>query len=114
VSLDINNLATDTIVATDYVAFYRSTGHFNSLVSDLPFVTDVRNIYTPDYTTALKGGGLTGGGALTSDLSLELDITTLEAHTGALEKLVDYMVIYDASTSLHKKLLLSELPSVTE
>jgi hypothetical protein len=111
-NLDINNLTTDIIGLTDYIAFYRSGNHYNSLVSNLPFVQSTRNIFTPLYTNpnSTKGGGLSGGGSLNNDLYLELDINSLDTYLGTPESGLDYIAVYDNSTTLIKKLALENIP----
>ena len=58
----------------------------------------------------IAGEGLTGGGNITADRTLELDITNL-----TLETLVDIdndeLLIYDNSTSSHKKIKINQITS---
>jgi hypothetical protein len=109
-SLDINNLTTDTTTTSDYIAFYRGGFHFKGLISDLPYLFDTRAIYTPLYTDedSVKGGGLSGGGTLENDLFLELDINSLELYSGNLDENLDYLAIYDHLSEKSKKVPLVE------
>ena len=56
------------------------------------------------------GSGLTGGGDLTTNRTLELDINGLIAD-GSPVGATDYVVTYDVDAATHKKVLLDDLPS---
>lgn len=106
-ALNINGLTTSTIVPTDYIPFYRpGVDQYKSLVSSLPFLTSSQGVYTPIYSNShsVAGGGLQGGGLLTSNLYLELDIPDMASYVGAVDPVNDYIAIYDQSTLLHKKI----------
>lgn len=116
-SLNIENLSLNSIIEDDYIAFYRTDGnHYKGLVSDLPFINSLLQIYTPTYSNpnSISGGGLQGGGLLTNNLYLELDLNSLDTYSGLIEEALDYLVVYDNSTSLHKKLSISNLPKKAE
>jgi len=53
--------------------------------------------------------GLQGGGTIAATRTLKLDINTLTADASP-DSAVDYVVTYDASAALHKKVLLTNLP----
>lgn len=116
ISLNISGLSTEPIQSTDYVPFYRpGDTQYRSLISDFPFVLETVGVYTPIYSNpnSLLGGGLSGGGQLSTNLYLELDVPNLLAHSGAVENNVDYLIIYDNSASTHKKIPVGDLPYST-
>lgn len=57
--------------------------------------------------------GITGGGDLSADRTLVLDIPGLDAD-GSPDSAADYVAIYDASGTVHKKVLLNNLPGGTD
>ena len=106
-ALNISGLTTNTITSIDYIPFYRPGGdQYKSLISSLPFLTSAQGVYTPLYSDSysISGGGLRGGGLLTSNLYLELDIPDMALYSGVVDPVNDYISIYDASTLLHKKI----------
>lgn len=58
----------------------------------------------------IAGNGLSGGGDILANVTLDLDINELTANT-VPDGATDYVVVYDASAGDHKKVLLNNLPS---
>ena len=58
----------------------------------------------------LSGEGLSGGGDLSVDRTLSVDVNGLLAD-GSPDGALDYVMTYDASAGSHKKVLLNDLPS---
>lgn len=105
INLDISGLSADTeIVTTDNILIYDGSAHKKATVSLLPFVPPARTI-TPSE-------GIQGGGDLSTNRTLKLDINGLgvaaDVQAGA-----DYIVIYDTTAAAHKKTLISSLPTVS-
>ncbi len=67
-----------------------------------------------DHTSVsiLAGIGLTGGGNITASRTIDIDIPSLTEDTSPLGS--DYLLSYDSSTTTHKKILISNLPSIIE
>jgi hypothetical protein len=63
----------------------------------------------PTSTTISTSTGLTGGGDLSANRTIALDINALTAD-GTPDGAADYVLTYDASASGHKKVLLNNLP----
>jgi len=63
-----------------------------------------------DHTgvTITAGTGLSGGGDISSDRTIDLDITELNAET-SVDGTADYVVIYDTGGTTHKKVLVDDL-----
>ena len=129
VALDINSLTQDVTPngATDYLlTFDQSAGtHKKVLINDLPqnlvgetntasnvgtgvgvfkqkstYDLELRSINSNNLSVALSS----------DDINVDLDINGLSAHNGNnLDNNNDYLVLYDASSSSHKKLKLGDL-----
>ena len=63
----------------------------------------------PTSRTITAGAGLTGGGDLSANRTLALDINSLTAD-GTPDGATDYVATYDASATAIRKVLLSDLP----
>jgi len=117
ISLNIEGLEVDVPTKNDYIPFY-SPGdrQYKGLISEFPFVLETLGVYTPLFTdpNTTLGGGLRGGGTLEQNLYIELDIPSLDVYPDTLDPEADYLAIFDASTGLHKKVLLSNLPYASE
>ena len=55
------------------------------------------------------GVGLTGGGAITTSRSIDLDINSLTAES-TVDTATDYFAMYDADSAGHKKVLVGNIP----
>ena len=127
--LDINGLTEQTglDIANDYLVMYdgSSATHKKIALEDLPTSagaiwgnitgtlsnqTDLQNALNakvPTTTTVTAGTGLSGGGALSSNITLNLNIFGLTTSTPAG---TDFVAITNATGSTHTKALLSSLP----
>jgi hypothetical protein len=73
----------------------------------------VANDHIDHSGVSVTGGiGLSGGGAITSSSTINLDINSLTADATP-DSAADYVVTYDASATTHKKVLMSNLPAGT-
>lgn len=71
-------------------------------------VTTVSEGKVDKTVTITAGEGLSGGGALSTDISLALDVNELTADASP-DKASDYVPTWDASAVGHKKVLLQDL-----
>jgi len=103
-----------TIEPTDTLAFYRTADdlHYAILYEDLELKVEqyFSTIYVPLTTQIIPQTGLTGGGALSSDVSIGLGFNNLP--TVAFDPVTDYIAIYDASNGNHAKVLVGSVTSV--
>ena len=65
-----------------------------------------------DHTgvTITAGVGLSGGGTIASNRTIDLDITELSAES-SIDAAADYVAVYDTSASAHKKVLVGNIQS---
>lgn len=71
----------------------------------------VSNEHVDHSTVSISGGtGLSGGGTITANRTLNLDINSLTAD-GTPDGASDYVATYDASAGTHKKVLLDNIGS---
>ena len=63
----------------------------------------------PDTRQVAAGAGLTGGGDLTSDITLAVDVLGLTEDTSP-DGTADYVLTHDGSAGDHKRVLLDNLP----
>jgi hypothetical protein len=110
-SLDYDGLTPRTVVeGTDIFSFYRPADdtHFSVAYSNLELnIIEVTNTYYVPLTTGVYGiNGLTGGGQLSSNVSLGLAINSLP--TIAYDSL-DYVALYDVSSGSHGKATLANI-----
>lgn len=108
-ALNFNGLSAASPVLADILGFYdvSAAGHRNMLISDLNaiLVHDSLTGYSADRHIAhsgvsiIAGMGLSGGGAIDSSRTINLDFTELE--TGEAIAAADLIPFYDASESDH-------------
>lgn len=77
-----------------------------STVTGLQAALDAK---VPTTRTITAAGALTGGGDLSANRTITLDVTALTALTSGLDTTNDYVLLYDASASGYKKINPSNL-----
>lgn len=120
VALNINGLTADTLAVGDFFAFYDISGadhnkvtlaNLNAALDHNALTNYVANQHIDHTTVSISTTeGIQGGGTIAATRTLKLDINGLAADASP-DSANDYIVTYDASAALHKKVLLSNLPS---
>ncbi len=95
--------------STDWNAAYGWGDHASAGYATQSWVTTQLGGYVPDSRTVSAGSGLTGGGALSVNRTLALDIDGLTAD-GSPDGAADYVATWDAGAGGLKKVLLNDLP----
>lgn len=93
---DVANVPAGTIVATDVQAA------INELDTDVSALSAVVATKADEATTITAGSGLSGGGDLSANRTIDLDVTDLTAETTADD--ADLIAIYDDSATSHRKM----------
>ena len=102
-SVDVNNVATATAVATDYVLIEDVTDNTTkkALISDITALAG-------DITEVSAGTALSGGGAGPGAVTLNVDVNAASVVTGTS---ADYILIEDVTDNTTKKCLASDIAS---
>ncbi|QDT26792.1 hypothetical protein Enr10x_21020 [Gimesia panareensis] len=101
-ALDLNGLTAESTASdSDYIAIYDGSAGAIRKQTRGEFLSGVTSGSVPTSRTISAGVGISGGGDLSADRTLSLDITGLteEASTGS----TDLLVIYDASAGEYRK-----------
>jgi hypothetical protein len=121
VALNFNGLTTQTVATGDIFAYWdiSASTHSKATFSALNAAFDhdallnfVANEHIDHTAVSIATGlnsGLTGGGTIAATRNLSLDINALTADATP-DSASDYIVTWDASASLHKKVLIANLP----
>lgn len=120
-SLDINGQSTLTLATGDEL-IVGDVDDSNNLkkttVSGILGLADhdtltnfVANEHIDHSTVTITAGeGLTGGGTIAADRTIDVDVNGLSADASP-DSAADYVLSYDASAGSHKKVLMDDLPS---
>lgn len=98
--LDLNDLTTDTPVATDTLAFYDVSGSDTNKAT----INDILGV-----RTVTAGTGLSGGGVLSADITINLDVNDLTSDTPLM---TDTVPFYDVSGTDTNKVTISNFTRV--
>ncbi|QDT95559.1 hypothetical protein [Gimesia aquarii] len=102
INLDINSLtAESTIDNSDLIAIYDASAGAIRKQTRSEFLAGITTGFVPTSTAVNSGPGLTGGGALSTDRTLSLDINGLTAE--ATPNDADLIAIYDVSAAAVRK-----------
>ena len=102
-SVDVNNVATATAVATDYVLIEDVTDNTTkkALISDITALAG-------DITEVTAGTAMSGGGAGPGAVTVNVDVNAAGSVTGTSS---DYILIEDVTDNTTKKCLASDIAS---
>lgn len=119
-TLDINGLAADTLATGDFFAFFDISGvdnnkitfaNLNASIDHNALLNYVANQHIDHSAVSVSTTeGIQGGGTIAATRTHKLDISGLTADATP-DPLADYVVTWDNSASLHKKVLITNLPS---
>ena len=102
----ISDVAITSVADNEVLAYNSGSGDWiNQTASEAGLVSTARTI--------TAGVGLSGGGDLSADRTIDLDIDGLTSTT-TISSSSDYIAIYDDSASAHRKLLLEDLCPVLQ
>lgn len=117
-TVDVNNLTADTPVLGDSFAFYDLSGLdtnkstftiLNGILDHNALLNYVANQHIDHTAVSISTTeGIQGGGTIAATRTLKLDVNTLTADATP-DITADYVATWDASASLHKKVLLQNL-----
>lgn len=118
--LDLNEIPTDTSIASgDFIIFVDITDSGNQKITFANFEGALNHDSLTGFVTNEHidhsgvnidtATGLTGGGDITTTRTIAYDINALAAQ-GSPTGASDYVVIFDAGLSAHRKVLLDNLP----
>lgn len=119
IALAIDLLTADTLATGDFIPFYDISGTdhnkitisgLNSFLSLTALTGYVANEHINHTSVSISTTeGIQGGGDISATRTLKLDINGLTADATP-DSAADYVTTWDASATLHKKVLLSNLP----
>lgn len=119
-TLDINGLTADTLATGDFFPFFDISGvdnnkvtlaNLNASLDHNALLNYVANQHIDHSTVSVSTTeGIQGGGTIAATRTHKLDISGLTADATP-DSANDYVVTWDASASLHKKVLISNLPA---
>jgi len=121
-ALDLNSLTADTLASGDFFVFYDISGgdHNKVTLANLTGSIDhnsllnyVANQHVDHSSVSISTTeGVQGGGNITATRTLKLDINGLTVDATP-DGTADYVVSYDASAGVHKKVLMQNIPAAS-
>lgn len=117
ITLDVNALTEDEFPdeAADYLLAYdtSASAHKRILIENIAhdaLYGFVETEHVAHTSISISGGeGLSGGGDITTSRTLNVDIDGLTA-LSSVDKDADYVMVYDADATEHKKVLAVDMP----
>lgn len=106
IDLDVNDITTlvgSTDTAADFMPLYDASGSVTrkALIQDLGLALAARTI--------TAGVGLSGGGSLSADRTIDLDVNDITTLVGSTDPAADFVPLYDASGAVTRKVLINNI-----